>query len=149
MAAQQGNRYSVVVRKDIVGAVAFFAAAIAFGSAFLYIRRDKWQAEMVREEHRFRVAEANRRIAAGEQRLALAERAADAKDRRRFAEEAAAHFTFALEVNPGLADLYAARARSRALLGETDAAREDVARLKKLRPAHDWSDLERACATTP
>ena len=135
-------------RSDAVTAACFFGGMAAFGALILYFNRARWQHDLQRQEQQHRVLQADLRAAAARQRLDAVRRASG-EERRRGAREAADLYTFAMEVNPGIADLAAGRAEALALAGDPAAARRDLARAKELEPARDWSDLEKLCATTP
>ncbi len=119
-------------RRDVVLGLLFLVGMGVFGALVLWAGRAKWQAEMQREEQRYRVLEAQRRLAAARQ---------DIENGR--AREAAENATWAIDNGGEWVDAYAVRARARAMSGDREAAQRDLARAKELEPNRDWSELDK------
>jgi hypothetical protein len=111
-------------RRDLVRGVLFFLGMAAFGVFVLWLTRPKWQAEMRREEQRYRSIQAGASVEAARRSLASA-RESTGDMRVRCARDAVAHFTTALAMRANDPELLRGRAEAHDLAGDAAAAERD------------------------
>jgi len=118
-------------RRDLLMGAIFFLGMAAFGAFVLWLTRPKWQAEMRREELRYRSIQAGASVNAARRSLASA-RESTGDTRVRCALDAVAHFTTALATRANDPDLLRGRAEAHELAGDAAAADRDRRSAKEL-----------------